>query len=69
MEHPGSFSAPQTPSSRRIDQSRDRLGNTNGIHQLDGGFRERPVELWHSDVSCDVEPPMGSILRIEQVPT
>ena len=26
-------------------------------------------ELWHSDVSCDVEPPMGSILRIEQVPT
>ena len=26
-------------------------------------------EVWHSDVSCDVEPPMGSILRIEQVPT
>ena len=26
-------------------------------------------ELWHSDVSCDVEPPMGSILRVEQVPT
>lgn len=26
-------------------------------------------ELWHSDVSCDVEPPMGSILRIEQVPS
>ena len=25
-------------------------------------------EVWHSDVSCDVEPPMGSILRIEQVP-
>ena len=24
--------------------------------------------LWHSDVSCDVLPPMGSILRIEQVP-
>ena len=28
-----------------------------------------PGELWHSDVSCDVEPPLGSILRIEQVPT
>ena len=28
-----------------------------------------PGQLWHSDVSCDVEPPMGSILRVEQVPT
>ena len=26
-------------------------------------------DLWHSDVSCDVDPPMGSILRVEQVPT
>ena len=25
--------------------------------------------LWHSDVSCDRLPPMGSILRIEQVPS
>ena len=25
--------------------------------------------LWHSDVSCDVNPPMGSILRVEQVPS
>lgn len=24
--------------------------------------------IWHSDVSCDVLPPMGSILRIEQAP-
>ena len=24
---------------------------------------------WHSDVSCDVEPPMGSILRVVQVPS
>jgi len=23
---------------------------------------------WHSDVSCDAEPPMGSILRVTQVP-
>ena len=26
-------------------------------------------ELWHSDVSCDTEPPMGSILRIVEVPS
>ena len=25
--------------------------------------------MWHSDVSCDVEPPMGSILRVVQVPS
>ena len=26
-------------------------------------------ETWHSDVSCDATPPLGSILRVEQVPT
>jgi len=26
-------------------------------------------EVWHSDVSCDSEPPMGSILRIAEVPS
>lgn len=25
-------------------------------------------EAWHSDVSCDAEPPMGSILYIHQAP-
>ena len=25
--------------------------------------------LWHSDVSCDVEPPMASMLRVVQVPS
>jgi taurine dioxygenase len=26
-------------------------------------------DTWHSDVSCDATPPLGSILRVEQVPT
>ena len=34
----------------------------------DGTVKFVPGELWHSDVSCDVQPPLGSILRIEQVP-
>ena len=26
-------------------------------------------QRWHTDVSCDVEPPMGSILHLHQVPS
>ena len=35
----------------------------------DDKVRFVPGGLWHTDVSCDVEPPMGSILRIAQVPS
>ncbi len=39
------------------------------VVHADGTVKFVAGEVWHSDVSCDVEPPMGSILRMEQVPT
>ncbi len=39
------------------------------VVHADGTVKFVAGDVWHSDVSCDVEPPMGSILRIEQVPT
>lgn len=35
----------------------------------DGNVTFVAGSVWHSDVSCDAEPPMGSILRIVQVPS
>jgi len=37
------------------------------IHADKDSFRANG-EGWHSDVSCDIEPPMGSILYIKQCP-
>ncbi len=37
------------------------------IH-ADGSSRRVAGEQWHSDVSCDPKPPMGSILRLHTVP-
>jgi taurine dioxygenase len=37
------------------------------IH-IDANSKRVPGEDWHSDVSCDVEPPMGSILHLQTVP-
>ena len=34
----------------------------------DGNSTRANGEGWHSDVSCDLEPPMGSILHIRQCP-
>ena len=39
------------------------------VVHADANVKSVAGEFWHSDVSCDVEPPMGSILRVEQVPT
>ena len=37
------------------------------IH-ADAGSKRVAGERWHSDVSCDAEPPMGSILHLRTVP-
>ena len=38
------------------------------IH-ADANSRRVAGEYWHSDVSCDEEPPMGSILYLHTVPS
>ncbi len=39
------------------------------IVQADQNSRQVAGELWHSDVSCDVHPPMASILHLKEVPS
>jgi taurine dioxygenase len=38
------------------------------IIHADASSKRVAGERWHSDVSCDAEPPMGSILRLHTVP-
>jgi taurine dioxygenase len=38
------------------------------IIRADRDSKRANGEDWHSDVSCDAEPPMGSILRIDECP-
>jgi len=52
--HPAAPTEPGKPALMKIYADRDSP-RANG-------------EGWHSDVSCDVEPPMGSILYIKQCP-
>jgi len=52
--HPAAPTEPGKPALMKIYADKDSP-RANG-------------EGWHSDVSCDVEPPMGSILYIKQCP-
>jgi taurine dioxygenase len=52
--HPAAPHEPGEPALMKIHADRDSL-RANG-------------EGWHSDVSCDLEPPMGSILYIRECP-
>jgi taurine dioxygenase len=38
------------------------------IVRADESSRRIAGELWHSDVSCDAEPPMASILYVKEIP-
>jgi taurine dioxygenase len=38
------------------------------VVQADANSKRIAGEVWHSDVSCDAQPPMGSILHIMEAP-
>src|SRR3954465_2127355 len=53
--HPASPKAPGGPPETRTIHAEEKSKHVAG-------------EEWHSDVSCDKEPPMGSILHLTEVP-
>ena len=51
------------PSAKKIDGHPEILViHSDETSKVVAGMK------WHSDVSCDVEPPMGSILHLETIP-
>jgi taurine dioxygenase len=63
--HPAAPSPDGYPAIMRVHA--DAASATN-LDQLKEGKRAVAGNFWHSDVSCDLEPPLGSILYLREVP-
>lgn len=63
--HPAAPSPVGYPEILRIEA--DATSTTN-LDEVKKGKRAVAGNYWHSDVSCDDEPPLGSILYLREVP-
>ena len=82
MEHLVVFFRDQALDIERLDRVRQRFGEAHvhpsaaridgfpGVIRIhtDADSKVYAGRLWHSDVSNDAEPPMGSILHLHEVP-
>jgi taurine dioxygenase len=63
--HPAAPSPDGYPAIMRVHAD---AASTADLDQLTAGKRAVAGNFWHSDVSCDFEPPLGSILYLREIP-